>query len=53
MGRGPDKQLVTFWLPRADARRVLVAANRAGLSRSALIRWLLDGFVHETGHDDD
>lgn len=43
-----EQQLVTFYMPRSDARRVLDAANEIGLSRSALIRQLLEDFLDTT-----
>ena len=44
MGRGPDQQLVTFYMDRAAARRFLAVANELGLSRSALLRRMIANF---------
>ena len=44
MGRGPDQQLVTFYMDRSAARRFLVVANGLGLSRSELLRRMIANF---------
>lgn len=47
-----DRALITFYMDRATARRVLAAANAIGLSRSALLRQMIEDFLHETEQTD-
>lgn len=46
-----DVQLVNFMDP-ATAHRFLIAANAQGLSRSALLRQMIEDFLYETEQTD-
>lgn len=48
-----DVQLVNFVMNRATARRFLVAANERGLSRSALLRQMVENFLDVADRSSD